>query len=113
MLSGLTQKIKNKVCYNTYLTSVLAAAIEPGAFAGEAGDTERMTGGYFYRSCWKFFRILTLEFLSQNTNMRMLFRNVCTYTYIYTKSRIRWFGGRGGLASLDRLAKYVLLHKII
>ena len=74
----------------TILTSTLAAGIVQDTFAGEAGEgggvEEETTGGYFYcyfyRSGWKFFRFLALEFLSQKTNTRMRIRNLCTYTYI-------------------------------
>ena len=47
---------------------------------------EETTGGYLYRSCWKFFRFLALQLLSQNTNKCMLFRNVRTYSYIYIQN---------------------------
>ena len=94
MLSDLTPKIKIKLCfYNNepILASTLAAGIVQDTFAGEAGESEggeeEMTGGYFYRyfycSGWKFFHFLALEFLSQNTNLRMHIRNIHTYTYIY------------------------------
>ena len=36
----------------------------------------------------EIFRFLALEFLSQNTNTRMLFRNVRMYTYMYTYTYI-------------------------
>ena len=69
------------------LTSTLAAGIVQDMFAREAGEgeggEEEMTGGYFYRSSWKFFLFLALEYLSQNTNTRMRIRNVGTYTYIH------------------------------
>ena len=66
---------------------MLAAYIGKDAFTGEAGKGEEgeaeMTGGYiycyFYRSGWKFFHFIALEFLSQNTNMRMHIRNRRTY----------------------------------
>ena len=96
MLSGLTPKffvfliilINNE----SLLTSMLAAGIVHDTFAGKAGEVEggeeEKTGGYFYcyfyQSGWKFFHFLALEFLSQNTNTCMLFRNVRTCTHIHT-----------------------------
>ena len=88
MLSSLTPKIKIKLYYNnTYcinnepiLTSTLAAGIVQDMFAGEAGEgeggEEETTGGYFYRSGWKFFRFLALE--------HVIAYQKRTYVYIYT-----------------------------
>ena len=66
------------------LTSTQAAGVVKDTFAGEAGegegDEEEMTGGSIYRSDWKFFLFLALEFLSQNTNMCMHISNVRMFT---------------------------------
>ena len=78
--------------------SMLAAGIVQDTFAGEAvegeGGEEETTGGYFYcyfywyfyRSGWKVFRFLALEFNSQNTHVHMHIRNRRMYIYNWRAS---------------------------
>ena len=73
MLSDLIQKIKIKAVF--YNNEPILTSIMQDTFVGEAGEDEGVieetTGGYFYRSGWKFFHCLALDFLSQNTHTCM------------------------------------------
>ena len=75
------------------IRSMLAAVIVQDTFAGKLDKEEETTGGYFYRYIYwyfyrsglKVFRFLALEFLSQNTHVRMGIRNrhtSCAHGYL-------------------------------
>ena len=82
---------------------MLAAGIVQGRFAGETGEGEgerrREDDWRLLLPLWlEILPFLALEFLSQNTSMRMRIKNIRKYTYIYIYRK--WFPLQGELVPL-------------